>query len=140
MHAPVVHEVVQEVLTRLDRAFQRFFARVKTGDTPGDPRFHGAHRYTSLTYKPFGNGATVDTGFLVRAKMGRLAVRWSRRGEGTIKTVTSRREADGWYAGFSCAEVPVQPVPEPGQETGVDLGREAFATLSDGTRRFSPGW
>src|SRR5262249_43330098 len=27
-----------------------------------------------------------------------------------------------------------------GQETGIDLGIEAFATLSDGTRIFHPGW
>jgi putative transposase len=27
-----------------------------------------------------------------------------------------------------------------GQETGIDLGIEAFAILSDGTRIFSPGW
>ena len=31
-------------------------------------------------------------------------------------------------------------LPPNGQETGVDLGIEAFATLSDGTRIFSPGW
>jgi putative transposase len=31
-------------------------------------------------------------------------------------------------------------VPETGQETGVDLGIEAFATLADGTRIFHPGW
>ena len=30
--------------------------------------------------------------------------------------------------------------PPTGQETGIDLGMEAFATLSDGTRIFSPGW
>ena len=34
----------------------------------------------------------------------------------------------------------LQPLPETGQETGVDLGIEAFATLSDGTRIFHPGW
>jgi putative transposase len=34
----------------------------------------------------------------------------------------------------------VQPLPATGQETGIDLGVEAFATLSDGTRIFSPGW
>jgi putative transposase len=28
----------------------------------------------------------------------------------------------------------------PGQETGIDLGIDSFATLSDGTRNFSPGW
>jgi putative transposase len=37
-------QVLQDALTRLDRAFQRFFARVKTGETPGCPRFHGANR------------------------------------------------------------------------------------------------
>jgi len=34
----------------------------------------------------------------------------------------------------------VQPLPATGQETGIDLGIEAFATLSDGTRIFNPGW
>jgi putative transposase len=82
----------------------------------------------------------LDDGFLVLSKIGRLAVRWSRPIEGTPKTVTISREADGWYACFSCAEVPTQPLPSTGQETGIDLGLEAFATLSDGTRIFHPGW
>ncbi len=133
-------QVLQDVLTRLDRAFQRFFARVKNGETPGYPRFQGANRYNSFTYKQFGNGATLDNGFLVLSKIGRVAVRWSRPLEGTPKTVTISQEADGWYACFSCADVPIQPLPPTGQETGVDLGIEAFATLSDGTRIFHPGW
>ena len=133
-------QVLQDILTRLDRAFQRFFARVKAGETPGYPRFHGANRYNSFTYKQFGNGATLDNGFLVLSKIGRIAVRWSRPLEGTPKTITISREADGWYACISCADVPTQPLPATGQETGIDLGIEAFATLSDGTRIFSPGW
>ena len=60
--------------------------------------------------------------------------------EGTPKTVTLSREADGWYVCFSCADVPVRRLPATGQETGIDLGIEAFATLSDGTHIFSPGW
>jgi putative transposase len=60
--------------------------------------------------------------------------------EGTPKTVTISQEADGWYACFSCADVPVESLPPTGHETGIDLGIEAFATLSDGTRIFSPGW
>jgi transposase len=31
-------------------------------------------------------------------------------------------------------------LPPTGLETGIDLGIEAFATRSDGTRIFSPGW
>jgi putative transposase len=133
-------QVLQDVLTRLDRAFQRFFARVKAGETAGYPRFHGSDRYNSFTYKQFSNGAMLDNGFLVLSKIGRIAVRWSRPLEGTPKTVTISREANGWYVCFSCADVPVHPLPPTGQETGIDLGLEAFATLSNGTRIFHPGW
>src|SRR5215831_3698271 len=118
IHSPVL----QEVLTRLDRAFQSFFRRVKVGETPGYPRFHGANRYHSFTYKQFGNGAPLDSGFLVLSKIGRIAVRWSRPLEGTPKTVTISREADGWYVCLSCADVPVQPLPATGTEIGIDLG------------------
>src|SRR5260221_7553772 len=81
-------QVLQDVLTRLDRAFQAFFRRIKAGETPGYPRFQGANRYNSFTYKQFGNGASLDNGFLVLSKIGRLAVRWRRPLEGTAKTVT----------------------------------------------------
>jgi putative transposase len=113
---------------------------VQAGESPGYPRFHGRNRYNSLTYPQFGNGATLDNGFLVLSKVGRIAVRWSRLLEGTPKTVTITREADGWYACFSCTDVPTQPLPATGQETGIDLGLEAFATTSDGTRICHPGW
>jgi len=133
-------QVLQDVLARLDRAFQSYFRRVKNGETPGYPRFQGTNRYNSFTYKQFGNGATLDNGFLVLSKIGRLALRLSRPLEGTPKTVTVSREADGWYVCFSCADVPIQPLPPTKQETGIDLGLEAFATLSSGRRIFHPGW
>jgi putative transposase len=130
--------VLQDVLARLDRAFQAFFRRVKAGEKAGYPRFQGATRYGSFTYKQFGNGATLDNGGLVLSKIGRLAVRWSRPLEGTPKTVTISQEADGWYVCFSCAEVPCQPLPATGQETGIDLGLESFATLADGRQIANP--
>jgi putative transposase len=135
--------VLQDVVLRVDRAFQAFFQRIrdrKTGETPGYPRFHGRDRYNSLTYPQFGHGTALDNGFLVLSKIGRIAVRWSRPLEGTPKTVTISREADGWYVCFSCADVPVQPLPLTSQETGIALGLEAFATLSNGARIFHPGW
>jgi putative transposase len=133
-------QVVQDVLTRLDKAFQAFFRRVKNGEKPGYPRFQGANRSNSFTYRQLGNGATLDHGVLVLSKLCRIAVRWSRPLEGTPKTVTISREGDGWYVCFACADIPVQPLPPTGQEAGIDLGREAFATTSDGTRIFHPGW
>jgi putative transposase len=139
-YAAIHSHVLQDVLARLDKTYQAFFRRVKVGEKAGFPRYQARTRYHSFTYKEFGNGATLDNGFLVLSKIGRIAVRWSRPLDGAPKTVTISREADGWYVSFSCADVPVRPLPQTGQETGIDWGIEAFATLSDGTRIFSPGW
>jgi putative transposase len=49
-------QVLQNVLTRLDKTYQAFFRRIREGQTPGDPRFQGANRYNSFTYKQFDNG------------------------------------------------------------------------------------
>jgi putative transposase len=77
-------------------------------------------------------GARFDTGFLVLSRIGRIAVQRSRPLEGTPKTVTIRREADGWYAAFACAEVPVQPLPLTGRETGIAVGLQVFLITADG--------
>jgi putative transposase len=137
-YAAIHAHVLQSVLARLDKAFQAFFRRLHAGQAPGSPCFHGRDRYNSFTSKEFGNGARLDIGFLVLSKFGRVAVRWSRPLEGTAKTVTIGREADGWYVCFSCAEVPMQPLPVTRQETGIDLGLESFATLADGTTIHNP--
>src|SRR5690348_11617586 len=137
-YAEVHSQVLQDVVLRVDRAFQAFFQRIREGKTPGYPRFRGRDRYNSLTYPQFGNGATLDNGCLILSKIGRLAVRWSRPLEGTPKTVTISREADGWYVCFSCTDVPTQPLSLTGHETGIDLGLESFATLADGSQVANP--
>jgi putative transposase len=52
-------QAAQEVLFRLDRAFQGFFRRVKNGEAPGCPRFKARGRYRSLTYTQFGEGLVI---------------------------------------------------------------------------------
>jgi putative transposase len=86
-------QVLQDVMLRVDRAFQAFFRRLREGQTPGYPRYHGRDRYNSFTYPQVGEhgGARMDNGFLVLSKIGRVAVRWSRPLEGTPKTVTISR-------------------------------------------------
>ena len=131
-YAGIHAQVLQDVLTRLDKTYQAFLRRLKAGQTPGFPRFHGRTRYHSFTYKQYGNGARLDNGFLLLSKIGRSAVRWSRPLEGTPKTITFTREADGWYAIISCADLPAQPLPPAGRETGLDLGLKVFLITSDG--------
>jgi putative transposase len=132
--------VLQDVLARLDKSYQAFFRRVQQGEKAGFPRFQGRNRHHSFTYKEYGNGARLDNGYLILSKLGRISVHWSRPNQGAPKTITISKEADGWYVAISCAEVPVQPLPPTGQETGIDLGIEAFATLSDGARILTPGY
>jgi putative transposase len=141
-YGEVNSQVLQDVVLRVDRAFQAFFRRVKEGQMPGYPRFHRRDRYNSFTYPQVGEhgGAALDDGALSLSKIGRIPIRLHRPMEGKPKTVTISREADGWYACISCADVPTHPLPATGQETGIDLGIEAFATLSDGARIFHPGW
>lgn len=43
-------QVLQEVVKRVDLAYQAFFRRVKAGEKPGYPRFKGYGRYDSFTY------------------------------------------------------------------------------------------
>jgi putative transposase len=109
-------QVLQDVVLRVDRAFQAFFRRLREGQTSGDPRFQGRNRYNSFTYQQVGEhgGARLDDSLLILSKIGSIAVRWSRPPEGTIKTIMISREADGWYASFSCADVPIQPLPQTG--------------------------
>src|SRR5215831_2556580 len=128
-YATIHSHVLQDVLARLDKTYQAFFRRRLAGEKAGFPRYQGRDRWHSFTYKEFGNGATLDNGFLVLSKIGQIAVRWSRPLEGSPKTIKISREADGWYGCFSCAAVPVQALPETREETGIDLGIEAFATL-----------
>jgi putative transposase len=139
-YAEVNAQVLQDVVLRVDLAFQAFFRRLREGQTPGYPRFHGRNRYNSFTYPQVGEhgGARLDNAFLVLSRIGRIAVRWSRPLEGIPKTVTISREADGWYACFSCADVPTQLLPATGQETGIDLGVESFVTLANGERILTP--
>jgi putative transposase len=59
-------------------------------------------------------------------------VRWSHPIGGTPKSVTLSREADGWYACVSCAEVPVAPLQPTGQETGIEVGLKVFLSTADG--------
>src|SRR5258708_35795633 len=48
------------------------------------------------------------------------------------KTVPLSKEADGWYVSCSCAEVPVQPLPPTGRETGIDVGLKVFLATAGG--------
>jgi putative transposase len=128
--AGVFSQVLQDTLRRLDHTYQAFFARVKRGQKAGFPRFKGRHRYDSFTYPQ--SGFELG-GKLQLSKIGNIKIKQHRAIEGEIKTLTIRREAGCWYACFSVEYEPTR-MPANGSSIGIDVGLEAFATMSDGTR------
>jgi putative transposase len=74
----------------------------------------------------------LDGGILSLSKMGRIAVRLHRPLQGIPKTVAISKEADGCYVSFSCAEVPLAPLPLTGRETGIDVGLKVFLVTAEG--------
>jgi putative transposase len=137
-------QVLQDVLERLDRAYQAFFRRVKTGQAPGFPRFRSARRYDSLTFKQAGwsLGPVSSSGkkrTLTLHGIGKLRVFWSRELQGRVKTVTLKRDLCGdWFVLFSCDDVPETFLEPTGTAIGIDLGLESFLTTSDGEHVANP--
>jgi len=129
-------QVLQNVLDRLDKAFQAFFRRCKKGGNPGYPRFRGMHRYNSFCYPQ--SGFSLVGKELKLSKIGNIRIKMHRSIEGEIKTCTLRRNASGeWDVSFSC-ELFVEAQPAKETAVGIDVGLEHFATLSDGKQIANP--
>src|SRR5215813_4855571 len=80
-YAAIHSHLLQDVPARLDKTYQAFFRRLERGEggmKAGSFRFKSATRYHSFTFKEYGIGATLDSGFLGLSKIGRIAVHWSR--------------------------------------------------------------
>ncbi|GIV58573.1 MAG: hypothetical protein KatS3mg042_1486 [Rhodothermaceae bacterium] len=87
----------QATLRRLNRAFEAFFRRIKAGETPGYPRFKGRSRFKSICFPSYGDGCKMREDEQGRLRLylqnvGQIKVKLHRPWEGTIKTVTVKRE------------------------------------------------
>src|SRR5205823_5093717 len=124
-------QVLQDVLRRLDKAFQAFFRRVKERNCrAGFPRFKSQRRYDSFTYAQ--SGFSLTNGKLRLSKIGDVRIKLHRPIEGKVKTLTVTRSATcKWYACFSVECAP-EILPASDRAIGIDLGLSHFATLSTG--------
>ena len=122
----------QTAIRRLDRSYRAFFAG------SGYPRFKGRRHWRSFTFNNYGNGCVIRDGRARITSVGSIRLRQHRELEGTPKTATIVRKADGWYVHIAC-DMGSAPALRGGERsTGLDLGLEAFATLSDGQRIANP--
>jgi len=131
-------QTLQDVLQRLDKAYQNFFRRVKNGsEKAGFPRFKGYNRYDSFTLKQ--TGWKLNGKYFIIKNIGKFKIKLSRPIEGTIKTITiSRNSSNKWFVCFSCDKVPLKPLPKTNKEIGVDMGCESFLTDSNGDKVNNP--
>ena len=130
-------------IRRLDRAFQGFFRRVKTGHKPGYPRFKGRGWWDSIEWSDK-DGARWDSiphPKITRVYLkgiGHVRVHQHRLVKGRVKTITAKREGDRWYVVLSCDDVPAEPLAPTNSTVGIDLGLVSFLTTSDGTHIANP--
>lgn len=126
-------QVLQNVVERLDKAYQSFFRRVKNGEKAGFPRFKSGSQYNSFTYPQ--SGFSIKQ--LLLSKIGDVRIRLHRQPQGTIKTCTIIIKNSKYYACFSC-EVESLQLPVSEKQIGIDLGVSQLAVTSDGERIESP--
>jgi putative transposase len=129
----------QEVLRRVDKTFKAFFRRVKAGQKPGYPRFKPVTRFHSYTFPYYGNGCKLrENKRLYIQGVGELKIKLHREVAGEIRTVTLTKSCGKWYVCFSVIVPDPSPLPATGVMTGIDVGLESFAVLSDGTTIKNP--
>ncbi len=106
-YAQVHTQVLQDVVLRVDRTFQAFFHRIKAATRQAIRASRAAAAIQLFTYPQYGDMARCWTAACsasprsAASPSGCIAPC-----RGTPKTVTISREADGWYACISCADVP----------------------------------
>lgn len=133
-------------LRRLDRAFQAFFRRVKTGEKKaGYPRFKGVGNFDMVVHRN-GDGAKWDshpTQARVRFQgVGDVKVKRHRLVTGRVKTVSAKREGRHWYVILAAEQELPAPLPKTGAVVGIDLatGANGLAYTSLGERIDNPAY
>ncbi len=130
----------QATLRTLNRAFESFFRRLKSGEIPGYPRFQSADRFDSVLWPEDGDGAkwVPQTSRVYLQGIGHVKVTQHRAAEGRVKTIQVKREGRHWYLILSCDDVPIKPLKPTGAVVGIDVGVASFLTTSEGEQVDNP--
>ncbi|HYE75653.1 MAG TPA: transposase [Blastocatellia bacterium] len=135
----IPRDIQTEVLKRLDKAYQAFFRRVRTGEKAGFPRFRSRDRYNSFEYAINQRHSCALIGNKLRvAGIGTTRLTITRPIQGQIKVIRIIKRANGWFAQLVCAVPKSEALPKAGESIGLDMGLEKFATLSNGEQIENP--
>ena len=132
----------QATLRRLDKAFAAFFRRIKSGQTPGYPRFRSVSWFDTVEFPKDGDGVRWDStphDRVTRVRfqgVGHVKVNQHRPVAGKVKTVSVKREGRKWFVVLTAEQDQPEPLPATGSVVGIDLGIANF--LADSHGQFVP--
>jgi len=135
----VPSQSIQNIPERIDNAYKRFFNYVKgnTKQKAGPPSFKTVKKYKSFTLKGT-QGYKIKDNILIFKKHNYKFSK-SREIEGTIKTVTIKRDNLGdFYIYIVVGIEETKSNITTGKSVGIDFGMKTFLTLSDKTEVDSP--
>ncbi len=132
----VYSDVLQDVVGRVKKTFERFLSGDSNGKRSGRPRFKSRDRYRTFTY-PRIKGNCIIANKITLPKLGSIKLILHRPIPNgfTIKTASVTKKSDGYYVTLSLEDptVPsVKPDINPESITGIDLGLKEFLTTSEG--------
>lgn len=128
-------QATQDIIQRIDRAYQLFFKHHKKGVRP--PNFRKRIKYKSITLKQAGY-KFLDAN---RLRIGKRVFKFwkSRDIEGSIKTITIKRNPLGELFIFVVTDYQDNQIaPMTGSSAGFDFGCQVFLTCSEGMTIKSP--
>jgi putative transposase len=120
-------QVLQDVVLRLDMAYQAFFKKIAKY-----PKFKRREKYNSFTYPQYG-GFRIKDNRLVLSRIGAVKFRMHRTPIGILKRCTIIRDADQWYACISADEnIDNTKKVDTTKSVGLDVGLLNWVATSDG--------
>lgn len=136
IHRNLLHsQTTQEILERLDTAYQRFFKRL----AKRPPKFRKAKDFSSILFKQGGyslNGNVLTINSIKK----RFKFSLSRPYAGKVKTLTVKRNHIGEFFIVMVLDQSHQSIGKThtGASVGIDFGLKKYMTLSDGTTVDNP--
>lgn len=123
-------QTVQEILQRLDTAYNRFFKHI----AKRPPKFKRAEDFTSFAFKQ-GGFSLKDNRFTINRIGKTFKFSYSRKYNGKVKQVRIKRSsANEYYIVIITDATPnTYAKTHDGASVGVDFGLKTYMTVSDGT-------
>lgn len=125
---------LQSSIRDLDTGFQNFFRRVKSGESPGYPKFKSKKNHRkSYKSKCVGTNIKIVGKCVHLPKLGLVKCCVSKKIRGRILSATVSQNPSGkYFVALCCTDVEIAPLPSTGAVAGVDMGIKSFAVTSNG--------